>query len=196
MRGAALLAELRRVVRGGRSPRARGSLQGVCHYGQLQRSIPACAGQPLRICMGRCSKRVDPRVRGAATGHSWAKDLGTGRSPRARGSPHLPDPCPQTERSIPACAGQPAGKSCATRSRRVDPRVRGAATECRLHDRGPKGRSPRARGSLRLSKGSPSLPGSIPACAGQPHSLSLYLMVCRVDPRVRGAAALAAFIFG
>ena len=54
------------------------------------------------------------------------------------------------------------------------------------------GRSPRARGSQKAVAGFAKLLGSIPACAGKPQFESRHAPGCRVDPRVRGEATIAA----
>ncbi len=188
VRGAASRRPRPRHTRAGRSPRARGSLDLGVGVVTEQRSIPACAGQPRQLLLVGGNYRVDPRVRGAATGRCSRWSAGGGRSPRARGSLQELDPPGEGHRSIPACAGQPSATPLPRSGARVDPRVRGAAAKVVLTRGRCSGRSPRARGSpvaplaLRLVK------GSIPACAGQPDAFALVGHLSGVDPRVRGAA--------
>ena len=62
-----------------------------------------------------------------------------------------------------------------------------------------RGRSPRVRGSHVQKRRSPLRPGSIPACAGEPGSLSSVSSSSKVDPRVCGGAvpiAGPAFVTG
>ena len=105
VRGALLRAKMGPGVRGGPSPRARGS-QDRCVTNNLDaRSIPACAGLSSRRTEGSFWPPVHPRVRGALTKSSWQGTKSAGPSPRARGSR-----CGHVEpgkagRSIPACAG-------------------------------------------------------------------------------------------
>ena len=73
-----------------------------------------------------------------------------GLSPRVRGSPVLVDKPGERLRSIPACAGEPAGPILCRVSRRVYPRVCGGAaheTVVPQMER-TRGLSPRVRGSL------------------------------------------------
>ena len=73
------------------------------------RSIPACAGEPGYPPKGRTKETVYPRVCG---GTSKARARGryiSGLSPRVRGNRELDPPRRFVARSIPACAGEPAG---------------------------------------------------------------------------------------
>ena len=114
-------------------------------------------------------------------------------------------------RSIPACAGEPACSLAAFCRRRVYPRVCGG-TVCRAvavhggHGLSPRVRGnprfiPRLRGGAGLSprvRGNPPLcwfggvPNrSIPACAGEPTSLSCREYRATVYPRVCGGTSSA-----
>ncbi len=188
MRGAARRTVCLACFNVGRSPRARGSRSRQRTGQRNQRSIPACAGQPLTVVMRSIACGVDPRVRGAAQIGIGFVFLLHGRSPRARGS-H--PGCPRTHRppgSIPACAGQPRNTSWRGFPAGVDPRVRGAAQAVRTCHQDLSGRSPRARGSPKSWVVGHGGAGSIPACAGQPCSPKSGSKHSRVDPRVRGAA--------
>ena len=112
--------------------------------------------------------RVYPRVCGGALCHAAAPANRWGLSPRVRGSPAHLAPAAHGDRSIPACAGEPAGIVVVTPSSSVYPRVCGGAliTEYKSLDREglsrvcggaastvalvavPTGLSPRVRGSL------------------------------------------------
>ncbi len=70
----------------GRSPRARGSPDARPPLPSPPRSIPACAGEPPDGPGLLKADEVDPRVRARAANHGFAKGMGEGRSPRARGS--------------------------------------------------------------------------------------------------------------
>ncbi len=189
VRGAATIDQSTASPDQGRSPRARGS-QGVRHRAAWAwGSIPACAGQPSFPCYWSWPRQVDPRVRGAAHWSAALRLACGGRSPRARGSLfsrllHMP-----TAGSIPACAGQPLNSLPFFLPSWVDPRVRGAARGLHAASGSRQGRSPRARGSLPLRANSKFIPGSIPACAGQPLPCRCTSNRLGVDPRVRGAAA-------
>ena len=114
-------------------------------------SIPACAGQPV------------PKYRLHIA--AWVY-------PRVRGSPQLAVRQHYAARSIPACAGQPRLDSSNQRGKRVYPRVCGAAQQKEICKMGQSGLSPRVRGSPRGALADGNCLWSIPACAGQPTSVS------------------------
>ena len=100
--------------------------------------------------------------------------------------------------SIPACAGQPRASRPYFPSpcdALVYPRVCGAAahTGYTVGQNVDRGLSPRVRGSLLPGQGQGrGCERSIPACAGQPHTIASRRLVrpCGVYPRVCGAAVL------
>ena len=94
----------------------------------------------------------------------------------------------ETERSIPACAGEPSRGGPSTTSPRVYPRVCGGALRFTLDLIEVLGLSPRVRGSLGRSIGRHHTLGSIPACAGEPPEARLPTSLHRVYPRVCGGA--------
>ena len=112
-----------------------------------------------------------------------------GLSPRVRGNLH---PSPSSlifDRSIPACAGEPA----VCRGRRaggaVYPRVCGGTLATSRAFALSVGLSPRVRGNLTChSLDRPRL-RSIPACAGEPSPCVVHRSIARVYPRVCGGTA-------
>ena len=132
--------------------------------------------------------RVDPRGRGGAGNVAASAGVNPGRSPRARGSPRgvvIPD---VDIGSIPAGAGEPSPTAAAPAPTRVDPRGRGGAHPAAPVRGGDRGRSPRARGSLRHAPGLQVRHGSIPAGAGEPRYRASRSTGNWVDPRGRGGA--------
>src|SRR5690606_5360377 len=96
-----------------------------------------------------------------------------------------------SERSIPACAGEPFCRALDLGPPKVDPRVCGGARKQKLEAVDRWGRSPRVRGSLALSLSFLRCSRSIPACAGEP-LLNLKSSESEtVDPRVCGGASLS-----
>ncbi len=114
--------------RRGLSPRVRGNRGCRAVVRTISRSIPACAGEPLYIIVRTTATRVYPRVCGGTpcacaaaapapvyprvcggtrTGDGIRHHRG-GLSPRVRGNQAGPNPGSHQERSIPACAGEPA----------------------------------------------------------------------------------------
>ena len=76
--GNAVEKEVPRTARG-RSPRARGKLDGLDRCGAGLRSIPACAGETLSDCWRANSTRVDPRVRGGNLGGNCYESAARGK---------------------------------------------------------------------------------------------------------------------
>ena len=158
------------LIGGGRglSPRVRGSPMDIVMDSIMEGSIPACAGEPRSAACCRSFMRVYPRVCGGAR---KAIDLPVddmGLSPRVRGSRGQPAERHHRPGSIPACAGEPRTAAGWPTSARVYPRVCGGACVGRLQNRPAEGLSPRVRGSRGRWKPRVVMPGSIPACAGEP----------------------------
>ena len=109
----------------GLSPRVRGNPERARWVGEVDRSIPACAGEPSRWPRTWSDVKVYPRVCGG-TGCAFAQvEGGGGLSPRVRGNrPRLGN---RTARvgSIPACAGEPGDQANAFAQPSVYPRVCG-----------------------------------------------------------------------
>ena len=173
----------------GLSPRVRGNHSLNARLEERERSIPACAGEPTRRTTWTRPYGVYPRVCGGTFLFGVIR-------PRRLGS-------------IPACAGEPrlSGALPAGVSG-LSPRVRGnlpLTTSCAPAN----GLSPRVRGN-HLLQSLDARQGSIPACAGEPHGVSVnrrgevYPRVCGgttysrhcssltdgLSPRVRGNPAM------
>ena len=110
----------------GLSPRVRGNLRGFDHGFARIRSIPACAGQPIRPKLRPWTVRVYPRVCGATIQRIREKTGEVGLSPRVRGNRLGPRGPAGPQGSIPACAGQPPSRCPRPSLTRVYPRVCGA----------------------------------------------------------------------
>ncbi len=111
---------------------------------------------------------------------------GRGLSPRVRGNPVAFPPSRRRRRSIPACAGEPPGLPCEGVHTRVYPRVCGGTRLAVSSTVGFPGLSPRVRGNLVFPLSLQPCDGSIPACAGEPHTLPALHYVHEVYPRVCG----------
>ena len=174
----------------GRSPRVRGSRGSAPGRGRCRGSIPACAGEPPPQRRRTRTPRVDPRVCGGARQTDARATAKAGRSPRVRGSRPLRCLWRQDLGSIPACAGEPRYDYHYANDCRVDPRVCGGASPCRVPYQLLWGRSPRVRGSLSDPLQDAAQYRSIPACAGEPASANNAPQTTKVDPRVCGGAAV------
>ncbi len=172
----------------GLSPRVRGNRRSPEQRPVSRRSIPACAGEPPPPLPEKLPVRVYPRVCGGARLPASAWRCSSGLSPRVRGSPHswptgLPGPG-----SIPACAGEPHLHAYRELWHQVYPRVCGGAGRSHSTFSSMNGLSPRVRGSRVKPWRSLLLPGSIPACAGEPSYPHIPKPYCWVYPRVCGGA--------
>ena len=116
---------MKKRKRKGLSPRARGNPDRIQPNAVANRSIPACAGEPMRISLPTTSKGVYPRVRGGTLTENRCSQSTQGLSPRARGNQC--ENLHQRRRggSIPACAGEPGSIGDLPALREVYPRVRG-----------------------------------------------------------------------
>ena len=131
----------------GLSPRVRGNRSFDCQPRRGHGSIPACAGEPnaLRGAQGRT--RVYPRVCGGTVVHVGVVFRAQGLSPRVRGNPVHMDRRRRAQRSIPACAGEPAPPIFGSTVIRVYPRVCGGTARRRTEPNQREGLSPRVRGN-------------------------------------------------
>ena len=170
----------------GSSPRARGTAHCLPRFPQINRFIPACAGnsRPGQSTASRAA--VHPRVRGEQredTSHASSK---TGSSPRARGTGSPFSSSPNNSRFIPACAGNSFLPSSQTGALPVHPRVRGEQSVCGLRCALHIGSSPRARGTAECALQVVLFVRFIPACAGNSADCPRTAPSLPVHPRVRG----------
>ena len=172
--------------RPGLSPRVRGNRSDAAFVQLRARSIPACAGEPVRRKARHRTIAVYPRVCGGTVAETQTRGAVHGLSPRVRGNPRLHSQVYARRRSIPACAGEPSTMPRPMSSLRVYPRVCGGTPSRRAGPLPLHGLSPRVRGNRRRNADPPSSPRSIPACAGEPSRVRGYLRLTRVYPRVCG----------
>ena len=170
----------------GLSPRVRGNHVPVRRPVQIDRSIPACAGEPVKIWFTPSIAWVYPRVCGGTCVSHWRFLASAGLSPRVRGNHRQSGRQRKRTRSIPACAGEPYDGQSYPVYLPVYPRVCGGTV------RGPAiaavvtGLSPRVRGNPTLTGELGQQARSIPACAGEPAACSAFCSRRRVYPRVCG----------
>ena len=91
----------------GLSPRVRGNLKSYSGSDELERSIPACTGEPFLILGKPVPIQVYPRVYGGTGPVLRPKALSRGLSPRVRGNLLSGLWVMLRMRSIPACTGEP-----------------------------------------------------------------------------------------
>ena len=168
------------------------------------RSIPACAGEPLRpaerlpvaeglsprvrgnpfmaaVLRSSNGTGLSPRVRGNRDRQVLDQGLDlTGLSPRVRGNREAFVPSENVLRTglSPRVRGNHASHASKDSSLRVYPRVCGGTTEMSCAARGPPvlGLSPRVRGNQHpATLDACNIARSIPACAGEPCHLRVTL---------------------
>ena len=122
--GTARSASTRCTLRG-LSPRVRGNRQADRRRRRSGRSIPACAGEPCGTGADPSSISVYPRVCGGTAEALKPLIGGDGLSPRVRGNRALSMASISSERSIPACAGEPKKRKSTISLVPVYPRVCG-----------------------------------------------------------------------
>ena len=154
----------------GSSPHARGTPDEFDHDADLNRFIPACAGNAPRMPRRPTRSPVHPRMRGERWWAATKMQPKTGSSPHARGT-HLP--LMQHDfrcRFIPACAGNALTGHLSRAVRPVHPRMRGERRMSGCSLQGSSGSSPHARGTPCDHDGSIAAGRFIPACAGNASS--------------------------
>ena len=128
---------------------------------------------------------------GGTASESSTKRMVRGLSPRVRGNPAIGAAFTFQNRSIPACAGEPPARCRRAAFGGVYPRVCGGTRLAIRHTLGSSGLSPRVRGNPRTKAEEIFNARSIPACAGEPVSNSVFASAARVYPRVCGGTSLA-----
>ena len=170
----------------GLSPRVRGNQPAVIHIVIVDRSIPACAGEPAGIAGARERRPVYPRVCGGTAPVAREYGPGRGLSPRVRGNPGRNNGPVGATGSIPACAGEPYDPHGPDRNCRVYPRVCGGTFRQFGSVMRVQGLSPRVRGNHPVGRRCGGRRRSIPACAGEPPETGAVWNRPWVYPRVCG----------
>ena len=174
---------------GGLSPRVRGNQSSGQGPTQENRSIPACAGEPVSGADTGAATTVYPRVCGGTRGGPRDPSPRRGLSPRVRGNLPGSARLNEHEGSIPACAGEPASGNAFHSVREVYPRVCGGTPSWSLAVRPARGLSPRVRGNRQPEHHAEGGLRSIPACAGEPRWFWRISTPPEVYPRVCGGTA-------
>ena len=131
----------------GLSPRVRGNLRRQSDDLLVIRSIPACAGEPMRQDPKLPQHKVYPRVCGGTAVRVRAKSGKEGLSPRVRGNPCDAAQGYGAAGSIPACAGEPRAAKFPRAPATVYPRVCGGTGGGGILWYKAPGLSPRVRGN-------------------------------------------------
>ena len=178
-------------LRHGLSPRMRGNLSDRLGNGDVARSIPAYAGEPLMRRHRKSGVAVYPRVCGGTKLFNTTWTSSEGLSPRMRGNPRAGRMGAWACRSIPAYAGEPSDKSFQRGVFGVYPRVCGGTLPGRPAIQNRLGLSPRMRGNQRGADTGRRRSRSIPAYAGEPQRAATAAHQTEVYPRVCGGTNAA-----
>ena len=170
----------------GLSPRVRGNPFTRMPRSACGRSIPACAGEPPPVAGAIGLHWVYPRVCGGTELGCGVQVGVEGLSPRVRGNHDVRVDAMASQRSIPACAGEPAVYPARRHATRVYPRVCGGTGLRQAPDLYHGGLSPRVRGNRTRPLTRRRMGRSIPACAGEPGGRIKSCGGCGVYPRVCG----------
>ena len=174
----------------GLSPRVRGNRCAAITWDRAAGSIPACAGEPKRRQIRVIGGQVYPRVCGGTLAPLRDTMAPEGLSPRVRGNLQEGQTAAAKAGSIPACAGEPLPREDHRNRSEVYPRVCGGTKASLYAAQAAAGLSPRVRGNLKCSACRIALPGSIPACAGEPNRRRTQHRGMEVYPRVCGGTIL------
>ena len=173
-------------LRMGLSPRLRGNLAGIGIILNIERSIPAPAGEPGTLSAAGARCPVYPRACGGTVVSFLPHVILVGLSPRLRGNPEGGLKTSGLSRSIPAPAGEPGVIHALIISITVYPRACGGTELEPVSPPTVEGLSPRLRGNRTSSMSSHLGLGSIPAPAGEPCPVRRCLAVSSVYPRACG----------
>ena len=170
----------------GLSPRGRGKHDAHICPSFLPRSIPAWAGETLSAASRETRLAVYPRVGGGNYRGKMAVYRLGGLSPRGRGKPECKHKPMIAGGSIPAWAGETAGRAYRPAHAAVYPRVGGGNADLGLPRAKARGLSPRGRGKPARFLNGLCIRRSIPAWAGETDCCRRCIDRRRVYPRVGG----------
>ena len=166
MRGEHGIGTVRRDIRLGSPPHARGAPPAVTAIDAPPGITPACAGSTSPRCRSRPGSRDHPRMRGE---HARARKLGrplNGSPPHARGARRGPAARPGPARITPACAGSTPGNRTRAAAATDHPRMRGEHQPVSPSTHRLVGSPPHARGAQEVLEGEVVPDRITPACAG------------------------------
>ena len=175
----------------GLSPLTRGNLEAGPLAPELQRPIPAHAGQPLLEQRLSLFMGAYPRSRGATPLERKTAMAVRGLSPLTRGNLRRRPSGRAGWGPIPAHAGQPLWTTGQANILRAYPRSRGATSSSWFSTIHSRGLSPLTRGNPATCTGYANRKGPIPAHAGQPLAFFAHNAIIWAYPRSRGATTSA-----
>ena len=175
--------------RSGSSPRGRGTRDMLRENPELNRFIPARAGNAARLPLRRTSWTVHPRAGGERLLATREQQFRDGSSPRGRGT-RTPRPgAPRAERFIPARAGNATVIGYTKASLSVHPRAGGERDPASPGKLSGYGSSPRGRGTQTHRMRAAGWDRFIPARAGNARRRRARHNRPSVHPRAGGERA-------
>ena len=172
--------------RKGLSPRGRGKLDSNSQGSAGSGSIPAWAGETRVDRSPPAPRGVYPRVGGGNPVSVCIDRCSGGLSPRGRGKHPKKSKACRIKGSIPAWAGETLHSVQPRIARKVYPRVGGGNRRIETTNQNLRGLSPRGRGKRGVCCGGGNRRGSIPAWAGETPGFIDALPLDVVYPRVGG----------
>ena len=169
----------------------RGNRYTAQHPSIIAGSIPARAGEPFIDLLINFILRVYPRACGGTFRATKRLPTHKGLSPRVRGNHRSIQFLDGRSGSIPARAGEPFGASVRRFIFWVYPRACGGTWHAGTVIFPLLGLSPRVRGNPVIAVVMASIPGSIPARAGEPRAEIPQVRNHRVYPRACGGTLTA-----
>ena len=166
MRGEHAALQCLQARRRGSSPHARGTRQAHRQRRQARGIIPACAGNTSAPSLTMSRSRDHPRMRGEHLETEQRFPAILGSSPHARGTRRSIISLSSMVGIIPACAGNTPPTCNSWKPRRDHPRMRGEHPNAYNGIPESTGSSPHARGTRLATRRHATMPGIIPACAG------------------------------
>ena len=109
----------------GSPPHARGRRDAIYYSDPITGITPACAGKTGVEVIPNVVRKDHPRMRGEDSPAGFAKSLGNGSPPHARGRRPPAQRRRRAGRITPACAGKTRSAHRESRRRRDHPRMRG-----------------------------------------------------------------------
>jgi len=182
---------------GGSSPRLRGTQGRWWQQRSRHRFIPAPAGNARHRDCRSPVRTVHPRACGERAAHQADRKLGTGSSPRLRGTLPIQRLRPLQRRFIPAPAGNAISPASASSIGTVHPRACGERAAFDPTAPPANGSSPRLRGTHGNDGGHRGVNRFIPAPAGNANAGLSRWTITAVHPRACGERGYDdALIFG
>ena len=193
-RGGSSISSIPPRCQSGQSPPARGKPEKWIDRARDLGSIPASAGEASFRVVLKAPFSVNPRQRGGSKTRRLSTSATHGQSPPARGKRGCGLGRHLKSRSIPASAGEAPCQDQPPCWRTVNPRQRGGSGFYRRTGPARWGQSPPARGKRWAAATFGRSKRSIPASAGEAHSLSPMPLRKPVNTRQRGGSARLQFL--